>query len=228
MDKIDKIRKARAAEDRPSPQGQPSQQGFHLSDDSKRAMESISAQMRSAQSSIAQSESPTAVIDESKVVDSAFDHMTSKPNLAIASIARRKEVESRCEDVRIDELFVSGELRQRVEIRPNRLNVTYRTLSSREDLYIKRRLNEVRDENLRYAEDRFLYMLLAAHVHTYNGRELPSILDENGDIKDALFDKRFKFICDLPQLIMEEIWVNFIWFEARVRRALEAENLSGG
>lgn len=228
MSNSDKIRKARLAAEQQSSATRPSHAGPQLSAGSQQALDSISKQMQNAKSARAESEEPTAVVDDSKVIDPAFDHMNSKPSLAVASVARRKDVESRCDDVRIDELFVSGELRQVVNIRPNRLTVTYRTLSSREDLYIKRRLNEVRDENLRYAEDRFLYMLLAAHVHTYNGKDLPSILDENGDIKDALFDKRFKFICDLPQLIMEEIWVNFIWFEARVRRALEAENLSGG
>ena len=228
MEKIDKIRKARAAESREAPSAQRPSQGFELSEGSKRAMESISAQMRTASTSVAESEAPESLLPDSKVIDGSFEHMTTKPSLSIASVARRKEVESRCPEVQIDELFISGELRQQVTIRPKRLVVTYRTLSSREDLYIKRRLNEVRDENLRYAEDRFLYMLLAAHVHTYNGKELPSIQDEKGEIQDALFDKRFKFICDLPQLIMEEIWVNFIWFEARVRRALEAENLSDG
>lgn len=228
MEKIDKIRKARAAESREAPSAQSPSQGFELSEGSKRAMESISAQMRTASTSVAESESPSSLLPDSKVIDGSFEHMSTKPSLSIASVARRKEVESRCPEVQIDELFISGELRQQVTIRPKRLVVTYRTLSSREDLYIKRRLNEVRDENLRYAEDRFLYMLLAAHVHTYNGKELPSTQDEKGEIQDALFDKRFKFICDLPQLIMEEIWVNFIWFEARVRRALEAENLSDG
>ena len=228
MDHKEKIRKARAEESTPRASEPQRSKSFQLSEGSKRALDSISSQMKSATESIAPSESPKATLPENKLLEESFEHMVTKPSLAIASVARRKDVESRCNDIQIGELFISGELRQRVTIRPNRLVVTYRTLSSREDLYIKRRLNEVRDENLRYAEDRFLYMLLAAHVHSYNGKDLPLIKNENGEIKDELFDKRFKFICDLPQLIMEEVWVNFIWFEDRVRRALEAENLGDG
>lgn len=225
---IDKIRKARAEEAtvKKAPQ-QPAHQ-FNISSENKKTLDAIASQMSSATNSVAQSENTDLAVDERKTIDPAFKHMGTPPSLAIASIARRKHVEGGLDAVRIDELFVSGELRQKVTIRPNRLEVTYRTLSGREDLYIKKRLNEVRDENLRYAEDRFLYMLLAAHVHTYNGKELNSIFNENGDIQDDLFDKRFNFICDLPQIIMEEIWVNYVWFEERVRRALEAENLNYG
>ncbi len=224
---IDKIRKARASE---SPSQSPSHQAhnFNISPDNKKALDAIASQMNQAKASIAPSEKTELAIDESKTIDPAFKSMNSKPSLAIASIARRKHVESRLAELKIDELFVSGELRQKVSIRPDRLEVIYRTLSGREDLYIKRRLNEVRDENLRYAEDRFLYMLLAAHVQSYNGKDLNSIFNEKGDIQDDLFDKRFNFICDLPQIIMEEIWVNYVWFDERVRRALEAENLNYG
>jgi hypothetical protein len=29
-------------------------------------------------------------------------------------------------------------------------------------------------------------------------------------------------------MIMEEVWVNYVWFERRVKKALEAENLNNG
>lgn len=229
----DKIRKIRAevAEAAPAPTAKPTQDPhahFHVSEESKRAIATIEAEMERASREVAPSEEPAAVIDESKVLDDAFKGTPNPPALSTASLARRKSIEARCGEVDIDELFVSGEVRQDVEIRPKRLVVTYRTLKGKEDLYIKRRLSEVRDENMRYAEDRFLYMLLSAHIHTYNGRKLPSIFDENGVIQDELFDKRFDMIADIPQIVMEDIWVNYVWFEARVRRALEAENLSDG
>ena len=224
MQKIynDKIEKARRSTDRPVP---PS---FNVSDDNRRAMDEIVAQMHSAQASAAPSENPMSTISDYEILDDAFSDMLSKPSLKIGSVGRRKEIEARCGEVHIDELFVSGELRQHVVIRPGRLEVTYRTLKGKEDLYIKRRLNEVRDENARYAEDRFLYMLLCAHVQSYNGSKLPSIFDENGRVSDSAFNARFEALCEIPQVLIEDVWVNYVWFERRVRRALEAENLSGG
>jgi hypothetical protein len=226
MEKLytDKIAKAKGAPTQPVP----SQSGFQVSDANKLAMEEIADQMKSAQAYAAPSEDTRVGVPDHQKLDEAFSNMSNKPSMRIASVAKRKEIEERCGDVHIDELFVSGELRQRVVIRPGRLEVTYRTLKGKEDLYIKKRLGEVRDETIRYAEDRFLYMLLCAHVHTYNSAQLPSIFNDQGHISDKAFDRRFEVICDIPQVLMEEIWVNYIWFEARVRRALEAENLSGG
>lgn len=218
-EKIDKARKSAEGPSAPS---------FNVSDGNRRAMDEIVAQMQSAQMSAAPSENPKSTISEYEILDDAFSDMISKPSLRIGSVGRRKEIESRCGDVKIDELFVSGELRQHVPIRPGRLEVTYRTLKGKEDLYIKRRLNEVRDENVRYAEDRFLYMLLCAHVQSYNGSKLPSVFDENGKVSDSAFNERFEALCEIPQVLIEDVWVNYVWFERRVRRALEAENLSGG
>lgn len=224
MQKIynDKIEKARRAAEGPAAPN------FNVSDENRRAMDEIVAQMQSAQVSPAPSEDPMSTISDYEILDEAFSGMMSKPSIKIGSVGRRKEIEARCGEVKIDELFVSGELRQHVVIRPGRLEVTYRTLKGKEDLYIKRRLTEVRDENARYAEDRFLYMLLCAHVQSYNGSKLPSIFDESGKVSDAAFNARFEALCEIPQVLIEDVWVNYVWFERRVRRALEAENLSGG
>jgi hypothetical protein len=226
----DMIKKAReevasSAPAKPAPTPTPA---FHVSDESKRAIDTIMGEMDRAATTAAPSETPSSVIPDTQRIDDAFNESATPPSLASASVARRKQIEARCGDVEIDELFVSGEVRQEVVIRPGRLVVTYRTLKGKEDLYIKRRLSEVKHENMRYAEDRFLYMLLCAHIYAYNGKKLPSIFDDNGVIQDKLFDKRFDFVAEIPQMIMEEVWVNYVWFERRVKKALEAENLNNG
>ena len=112
-------------------------------------------------------------------------------------------------------------------IRPNRLEITFRTLRGAEDLYIKKRLNEVRNDVVRYAEDRFVYMLLCAHIHSYNGRDFTPIL-KDGSIDPVSFDKRFEDLCNIPNILIEEIWVHYRWFEERVKEALKADNLKSG
>ena len=227
-DLIKKARADAAASAAPSPQAAALAAPFQASAESKKAIDTIMAEMDRAVEQPAPSEDPAQTLPKSEQLDPAFNDSLTPPSLNIASVARREQIEARCGEVQIDELFVSGEVRQEVVIRPSRLVVTYRTLKGKEDLYIKRRLSEVKNENVRYAEDRFLYMLLSAHIHTYNGRKLPSVFDESGVIQDKLFDKRFDIISEIPQIIMEEVWVNYVWFERRVRRALEAENLNDG
>ena len=232
MSDIEKIHKAREAtlphlNKSSSEDSGLNQATYTLSTESKDALNSLQQQMNNAINERAPSEvSESSIPDESKL-DPVFHGMMSPPDITVASVARRKEIESRLSPIRIDDLFVSGEIRQKVVIRPNRLTVTFRTLKGREDLYIKRRLNEVKDEVVRYAEDRFLYMLLCAHIYSYNGKELTHIM-ENGQISNSNFDKRFDELCNVPNVLVEEIWVNFRWFEDRVKKALESDNLKNG
>ena len=166
-------------------------------------------------------------IDEYAVLDSAFKDMAMSPDISVASVGKRKEIESRIEPIRIDDLFTTGEIRHDVSIRPNRLEITFRTLRGAEDLYIKKRLNEVRNDVVRYAEDRFVYMLLCAHIHSYNGKEFTPIL-KDGAIDPVSFDRRFEDLCNIPNILIEEIWVHYRWFEERVKEALKTDNLKNG
>jgi len=231
MENQNKIQKAREATlphlNKPKDESGYQQASYSLSQNSKDSLEALSNQMKSAVDSRAPSERTSPKKDESRTLDSMFHGMASPPDLSVASVARRKEVESRTAPVRIDDLFVSGEIRQKVVIRPNRLTIVYRTLKGKEDLYIKKRLNEVKDDVVRYAEDRFLYMLLCAHIHSYNGQELTNIF-EDGKISNVNFDKRFEELCNIPSVLIEEIWVNFRWFEDRIKSALETDNLKSG
>ena len=207
---------------------QPNRLNLELSDVSKDLLENLTVSMKEAQEKVPDSEKVENFEDESKILDSMFEDMAIKPSLSIASVGRRKEIESRLKSLKIEELFVGGELRQEVPIRPGRMVVVYKTLRGKEDLYIKRRLNEVRNDVARYAEDKYLFMLLSAHMYSYNGKMLPSIIDENGLIDNTSFDKRFNEVSDIPYILIEELWVNFRWFEDRVRQALETDSLKDG
>ena len=225
-----KIKKARQGTLNPANrQNKPSGESVfkpQISKENQEALQEIQKQMEASVEAPAPSETPS--IPETEQLDDLFKNNPMPPSIKIASVARRKTIEAASSELRIDQLFVSGELTQRVVIRPGRLEITFRTLKGREDLYIKRRLSDVKNEVARYAEDRFLYMMLAAHIKEYNGKEFPTLVNAKGEIDDQLFDERFNAVCDIPQLLMEEIWVNFQWFEDRVRRALEAENLGNG
>lgn len=232
MSQNKKIQKARQSTLNPK-QGintQPSGDSVFRPQLSKENQEALLEIQKQMETSVSEGPAPSesVAVPDTEKLDDLFKNSPMPPNIRIASVAKRKEIEGQSEQLRIDQLFVSGELRQHVIIRPGRLEVTYRTLKGREDLYIKKRLSDVKNEVARYAEDRFLYMMLAAHIQEYNGKALPEMTDDKGEIQDSLFDKRFSVVCDIPQILMEEIWINYQWFEDRVRRALEAENLGSG
>lgn len=200
-----------------------------LSDNTKANLEAITKQMETASRQVAPSETITSPkIDESNTVDPLFDNMEYKPDVKIASIALRKAVEAKLKPISIDDLFISGEVRQRVDIIPNKLSVVFRSLRTGEDLYVKKRLIEVKTESARYAEERFLLQNMCCFIHEINGETFPPIMDSNDKIDDKAFDERFNKISKLPQILLDRLWIHWRWFEDRVRKALDYDFLGNG
>lgn len=202
-----------------------------LSDNTKSQLEAISKQMDIASKQILPSESIGASspkVDESNTVDPLFDSMDFKPDVKISNIALRKAVESKLKPISIDDLFISGEVRQRVDIIPGKLSVVFRSLRTGEDLYVKKRLIEVKTESARYAEERYLLQNMCCFIHEINGETFPPIMDSNDKIDDKAFEDRFNKISKLPQVLLDRLWIHWRWFEDRVRKALDYDFLGNG
>lgn len=197
-----------------------------LSDKTLDALENISAQIDAAVATPAPSES--AAVNEEMVYDPAFEELINRPALELASVAARKRLEANLRPLQIDDLFVTGEIRQRVPIIKDKLSIVFRTLNASEDLYIKRRLNDVRNEVVRYAEDRFLMMQLAAHIAQINEEQMPAMTSSKNEIEDALFDQRFARVSKLPMVVIERVWVQWVWFQDRVKKAMSPDFLGHG
>lgn len=203
-----------------------------LSDNTKAQLDAISKQMDVASKQVQPSENisnnSVAKVDEANTVDPLFDSMDFKPDVKISSIALRKAVEAKLKPISIDDLFISGEVRQRVEIIPNKLSVVFRSLRTGEDLYVKKRLIEVKTESARYAEERYLLQNMCCFIHEINGETFPPIMDSNDKIDDKAFDERFNKISKLPQVLLDRLWIHWRWFEDRVRKALDYDFLGNG
>lgn len=199
---------------------------FEVSQKTQDSLEALAAQMNKAGDEVAASEVQHAPDDQT--YDPVFDNMQNKPPLAIASIAARKRAESTLRPLQVDDLFITGEIQQQVPVMGDKLVVTFRTLNAGEDLYIKRRLTDVRHEIVRYAEDRFLMMQLAAHIARVNTDVFPPIMGADGSIDDKQFDARFQRISKLPVVLIERLWVNWLWFQDRVNKAMSPDFLGHG
>lgn len=165
--------------------------------------------------------------DRSKLLDPSFINMSAPPSVEIANVELREKIESVLSPIDIDSLFLRGELRQEVPIMGSKLTIEFRTLNGREDLFIKKRLTEVKSETIRYVEDRFMLMQLAAHIVAINGEQLPD-MTENGAVVNELFDKRFDRIAALPVAVIERIWVHWVWFQDRVNKEMNTDFLTTG
>jgi hypothetical protein len=165
-------------------------------------------------------------LDETTVLDDAFKNMSSPPSVKIANRAFRKKLEAKLQPIDVSTLFLKGEITQEVPVL-NGLTVVFRTLSSAEDLFIKQRLTEVKAEVVRYVEDRFMIMQLAAHLFSINGEKLPVCLVD-GKVDQELFDQRFERVINLPVSVVERLWVHWVWFQTRVDNILNDDFLTVG
>lgn len=200
----------------------PSGISFTPSEETNKALEEIAAQMQDPD---VVSIGPTQE-DESTILDDAFAHMSVPPNIKIANKAFRKKLEAKLRPIDISSLFLRGEITQEVPVLTG-LRVEFRTLSSAEDLFIKQRLTEVKAEVVRYVEDRFMVMQLAAHLYSINGEQLPVCLVD-GRVDPIKFNERFDRVTKLPVSIIERLWVHWIWFQTRVNDVLDDDFLTVG
>ena len=196
---------------------------FSMSKDTEKALQEIEAQMDNPEITTADD-----FVDEAKTLDPIFKDFTNPPELSNASIKARKIIEDKLDPIEIDSLFITGEIRQSVELITGKFWVEYRTLKANEDLYIKKRLSDVRNEVVIYSENRYMLMQLAAHVSSLSGSELPSMVDKDGEISDDLFDQRFKKVADLPMVLLQKVWVNWLFFQDRVAKAMSPDFLGNG
>jgi hypothetical protein len=165
--------------------------------------------------------------DLSLVLDEEFLASPSPPDIKFANVARKKLIESRLAPLRIEDMYLHGECRQSVEIIPGRLSVVFRTPSGAETLYIRRKLGEARTEINMYVNTYHSVLELCSYIHSLNGEAFPTMV-EKGVVSEDAFKKRQDRLSALPQLVLEDIWVNQRWFLARVRAAATADNLKGG
>ena len=141
---------------------------------------------------------------------------------------RRKAIEKRLKPMDLSDLITEGEVQQRVPIVPGKLEVTYRSVSSGEDLEVKRMLYNIRKEVPRYQLDAYSIMSLALAIYAINGHPLPDHRDESGNFSETRFRQKFELVKKYPLQLVADLGVNYIWFDVRVKKLFSVEALGNG
>lgn len=141
---------------------------------------------------------------------------------------RRRAIESRLKDMDLVDLITAGEVQQKVPIVPGKFEVTYRSVSSGEDLEIKRMLYNIRKEVPRYQVDAYSIMSLTLAIYAINGHPLPTQHDESGNFSESRFTKKFELVKKYPLQMVADLGVNYIWFDIRVKKLFSVEALGNG
>lgn len=144
---------------------------------------------------------------------------------------RRKDIESRCEAMSLDDLITKEEVQQSVPIVPGKFEVIFRSLTPEESLFIKQYIAEEQSKGKvsdAYSMEKFSLCQLCCAVVAINGAKFVEHRDSNGSPKKELFESKLKQIMRKSGYVVADLGLNYFWFDMRVRRLLSPEALGNG
>lgn len=152
----------------------------------------------------------------------------NEAELILANQKRRKDIESRCEEMSVEDLIMKGEVRQVIPIIADKFIVTLRSTLPDESLFIKKKIAEGKAVSDQHTLERYALLNLCCALVQINGETFPNHLDNNGVPDETLFEKKYARMMKLSGYVINDLVVNLRWFDIRVRRLLNAEKLSNG
>jgi hypothetical protein len=184
----------------------------------------------------------TKKLDEAKLAEDArqfdlfealdFDNVSNQVDKILDNKRRRKAIEERCEPMNFEDLLMRDEVRQRVPILPGQFEPLYRSITPLESLYLKQRMSRETTTTDQYLGEKYNLMLLTCCLVDINKALLPDHRKMKGDgsfdIDDALFDEKFQSITRKSGYIVADLSVNYLWFDIRVRKLINPDDLKNG
>lgn len=135
----------------------------------------------------------------------------------LTSPKRRKEIEDRLSPMNVTDVIFYGEIRQDVPIIPDKLVVSYRSVSVEEDLSVKQMMYGESGGD-RYLMDKYTIMQLTLALVSINGDELPTHLDEKKRFNEEKFLRKYEKVSKFAIQFAADLGVQYLWFDERVRR----------
>jgi hypothetical protein len=144
---------------------------------------------------------------------------------------RRKEIESRCAEMDIEDLIMKEEVRQRVPIVPGKFEVIFRSITPEENLFVKKYVTKSdTGQSDQYILEKFSLCQLTCAVVSINDKPLimGDHLNQNGDIDEVVFEKKLRILMRKSGYVIADLGLNYSWFDVRVRKLLNPDTLGNG
>lgn len=141
---------------------------------------------------------------------------------------RRKEIEARCEPMNFEDLLISNEVAQTVPIIPGKFEPRYRSLTPEESLFIKKLMSREQTVNDQYMLEKYGLLQLTCSITSINGVPLPDHRGKDGTPDEELFQTKLKVITKKSGYIVADLGINYAWFDLRVRRLINPDDLKNG
>lgn len=141
----------------------------------------------------------------------------------------RKAIESRIKSsIDIGQYLMNGEITQSVPIIPNKLVVTFKTVTDLEESYVDAEMAKEGDITARAFLRKSNEWALAFHIADVNGIKWPPTQDGDGTISNKAIQRRLAHVRKLSSPVFTLITKNLAWFLERVQSTLNMEALGNG
>lgn len=141
---------------------------------------------------------------------------------------RRKEIESRCQPMSFEDLLIKDEVQQDVPIIPGKFVARYRSYTPQESLFIKQYIQREAGRSDQYLLEKFAMCQLTLAMVSLNNVPFPDHRNQDGVPDEKLFEEKLKRIMTKNGYIVADLGVNYGWFDIRVRRLINPDDLKNG
>jgi hypothetical protein len=140
----------------------------------------------------------------------------------------RKAIESRISsEIDIGQYLINGEVTQVVPVIPNKLEITFRSVTDLEEAYVDTQLSKNKEASTRTFVRTSNEWALAFHIAAVNGTRWPATVVD-GKINEAAMEKRLAHVRKLSSPVFQLLTQNLVWFLERVSKSLTMEVLGNG
>lgn len=142
---------------------------------------------------------------------------------------RRKAIEERCQPMSFEDLLMKEEVHQKVPIIPGQFEVEYRSLLPTESLFVKQFMAPDSSKPEAYYVEKYSLCQLTMAVVAINGKPVGTHhLDDNSEVVEAIFAQNLKKFLRKSGYVLADLGINYAWFDVRVRKLFNPDDLGNG
>jgi len=149
----------------------------------------------------------------------------------LMSQARRDAIEKRLKPLDIGDMITKRELSQTVPVVPDKLEITFRTFTQRENIWILKYVFDFPGSSL-YVQELINTCRLVCGLVAVNGAYLPDHRKDVGMPGETItkedFEKKFFQVVSFPVQLVADMSVQSLWFQDRVDKLFTMETLKNG
>lgn len=145
----------------------------------------------------------------------------------IRDVVRRRKIEAGLKELDFNSMIFKGYCSQEVKIREG-FTVVFRTLNTNQSLWIESMTLKLQEKSVQYGRHWMSLVQLAVCLESVNGQAIqPNIYkfvkaNQEDDFQTAL-NARMEFIGQLPQIVSDDLIIQYAWFSSRVRKLMSGD-----